>query len=58
MYNERQRAAYAKWLSQLGMTNPTEVDAVLDFVYTLATCAIDYVDNKLYEKEKRKIIKR
>ena len=50
MYNERQRAAYAKWLSQLGMTNPTEVDAVLDFVYTLATCAIDYVDNTLYEK--------
>ena len=58
MYNERQRAAYAKRLSQLGMTNPTEVDAVLDFVYTLATCAIDYVDNKLDEKEKRKIIKR
>ena len=58
MYNERQRAEYAKRLGLLGMTNPTEVDAVLDFVYTLATCAIEYVDNKLYEKEKRKYTER
>ena len=54
MYNERQRTAYAKRLNQLGVTNPTDVDAVLDFIYTLATCAIDYIDAKKYEKEKKK----
>ena len=54
MYSESQKAAYAKRLNQLGINNPTDVDAVLDFIYTLATCAIDYIDNKKYEKEKRK----
>ena len=53
MYNERQRTAYAKRLNQLGIMNPTDVEAVLDFIYTLATCAIEYEDEKAYEKEKR-----
>ena len=53
MLTERQRMAYAKRLYQLGITNPTEIDAVLDFLYTIATCAIEYEDKKAYEKRKR-----
>ena len=54
MYTEAQRTAYIKRLNQLGITTPTDADAVLDFLYTLATCAIEYHDNKQYEKEKNK----
>lgn len=53
MITESQRTAYAKRLNQLGTTNPTDVDAVLDFLYTLATCAIEYKDYKENEKSKR-----
>lgn len=55
MYTERQKVAYTKRLNQLGITNPTDVEVILDFIYTLATCAINYIDEKTYEKEKRKI---
>ena len=55
MITESQRAAYAKRLNQLGLSNPTDVDAVLDFLYTIATCAIEYEDNKRYESNKRQI---
>ena len=58
MYSESQRAAYTKRLNRLGMNNPAEVNAVLDFVYTLATCAVEYNDEKANEKNKRKIAKR
>ena len=54
MFSESQRTAYTKRLNQLGIINPADVEAVLDFIYTLATCAIDYEDEKAYEKEKRK----
>lgn len=53
MITESQRTAYAKRLNQLGTTNPTDVDAVLDFLYTLATCAIEYKDYIDHEKSKR-----
>lgn len=53
MYTERQKTAYAERLKQLGITNPADVDAVLDFLYTIATCAIEYEDDKKYEKESR-----
>lgn len=53
MITDGQRAAYAKRLNQLGITEPTDIDAVLDFLYTIATCAIENEDNKKYEKEKR-----
>lgn len=53
MFTERQRTAFTKRLNQLGITNPADVEAVLDFIYTLATCAIEYEDEKVYEKEKR-----
>ena len=53
MIAESQRTAYAKRLNQLGTTNPTDVDAVLDFLYTLATCVIEYEDYKDNEKTKR-----
>lgn len=53
MVTERQRTVFTKRLNQLGITNPADVEAVLDFIYTLATCAIEYEDEKAYEKEKR-----
>lgn len=53
MFTERQRTVFTKRLNQLGITNPADVEAVLDFIYTLATCAIEYEDEKAYEKEKR-----
>ncbi len=53
MFTERQRTVFTKRLNQLGITNPADVEAVLDFIYTLATCAIEYEDDKAYEKEKR-----
>ena len=52
MFTENQRIAYTKRLNQLGIINPTDVEAVLEFIYTLATCAIEYEDEKAYEKEK------
>lgn len=53
MYTERQKTAYAERLNQLGITNPADIDAVLDILYTIATCAIEYEDEKRYEKESR-----
>jgi hypothetical protein len=53
MITERQREAYAKLLGQLGEIASTDTDAVLDALYTLATCAIEYKDYKDNEKSKR-----
>lgn len=55
MITERQREAYAKLLGQLGETASTDTDAVLDALYTLATCGLQYIENKQYEKDKRSI---
>lgn len=55
MITERQREAYAKLLGQLGNTPSTDADAVLDALYTLATCGLQYIENKEYEKNKRSI---
>ena len=46
MITECQRTAYSEKLKQLGITNSADIDAVLDFLYTIATCAIEYEDNK------------
>lgn len=46
MIIEGLKEAYAKRLYQLGITEPTDVDAVLDVLYTIATCAIEYEDKK------------
>lgn len=54
MITERQREAYAKLLGQLGKTASTDTDAVLDALYTLATCGLQYIE-KQYEKGKRSI---
>ena len=55
MITERQREAYAKLLGQLGETAPTDTDAVLDVLYTLATCGLQNIENKHYEENKRSI---
>ncbi len=55
MYTERQKTAYAERLKQLGITSPADIDAVLDFLYTIATCAIEYEDDKRYETESRTV---
>ena len=53
MITESQRAAYEKQLRQLGITNPTDNAAVIDFLYTIATCAVEYQDFKEYENKQR-----
>ena len=53
MITERQREAYAKLLGQLGETASTDTDAVLDALYTLATCGLQYIENKQYEKSNK-----
>lgn len=55
MITERQREAYAELLGQLGETSSTDTDAVLDALYTLATCGLQYIENKHYEENKRSI---
>lgn len=55
MYTERQKTACAEWLNQLGIKSPADIDAFLDFLYTIATCAIEYEDDKRYEKESRTV---
>ena len=55
MITERQREAYAKLLGQLRGTASTDSDAVLDALYTLATCGLQYIENKHYEESKRSI---
>lgn len=55
MITDSQRTAYEKQLRQLGMTNPTDNAAVLDFLYTIATCAVEYQDYKEHEENKRNI---
>ena len=55
MITERQRAAYAELLRQLGDSSLTDTDAVIDALYTLATCGLQYIEYKHYEKDKRSI---
>jgi len=55
MITERQRAAYAELLGQLGEMSSTDTDAVINALYTLATCGLQYVEYKQYEKSKRSI---
>lgn len=55
MITECQRKAYSEKLKQLGITNSADIDAVLDFLYTIASCAIEYEDGKKYEKDTRAI---
>lgn len=50
MYTQKEIERYTKLLRQAGVPDEA-VGSMLDFVYTIASVAVDIVTNKEYEKE-------
>ncbi|MCQ2163600.1 MAG: hypothetical protein MJZ04_00315 [Bacteroidales bacterium] len=58
MYNENEKASYLKQLAQMGVANPSDADALLDFIYALSTIVIDTIDKTDLKICQRRTIQR
>lgn len=44
MYTEEERKRYSELLRKYGVSDQKDIDGVLDFIYTIASVAVDIVE--------------